>query len=354
MAKQYHDIFQQITEFSNIWLAWQKAARGKRSKISTATFEMALEDQLITLQQELQTQTWRPGGYYSFYIRDPKLRLISAAPFRDRVVHHALCNIIEPIFERTFIGDSYANRKGKGTHSALNKAQQFTRRYRYVLQCDIRQFFPSIDHGVLYRLLSRKIIDQQALRMIRQIINSSRLVYKQLDSNTASASKQYQRLCGLPLGNLTSQFWANVYMNELDQFVKRQLRCPGYLRYVDDFLLFSDSKEQLWQWKNKIRDCLNSLFLEMHERSSTVYPTTQGIPFLGFRIYADYRHLKRKNGVNFSRRLKRLYRSYGRGEIDLDDLKHSLDGWIAHVEHADTWGLRRSLFSLPLPLRHRR
>jgi retron-type reverse transcriptase len=355
--KRYQNLYPQITDFANLYSAWRKAARGKRGKQAAASFEMLLEDELVTLQRQLQAQTWQPGQYHSFMIRDPKLRLISAAPFRDRVVHHALCNIIDPLFERTFIGDSYANRKGKGTHAALDKAQQFSRRYRYVLQCDIVQFFPSIDHDVLYQLLAGKINDDKTLWLIRQIIKSSHQVYPNIECIHLSHINDPDKTMigrGLPLGNLTSQFWANVYMNALDQYVKRQLRCPAYLRYVDDYLLFSDDKKQLWQWKNNIHEYLKTLHLQMHEKPSTVYPCVQGIPFLGLRLYPDYRRLKRRNGVNFARRLSRYYRSHQRGEMALPELTNKVAGWVAHVEHANTWGLRKSLLSSPFRLKNKR
>ena len=155
----YRPLSDEVTSFENLYLAYRKAARGKRGHPPVAAFEFDLEANLCRLQDELVAQTYRPGPYFSFHIHDPKRRLISAAPFRDRVVHHALCNVIEPIFERTFIGDSYANRVGKGTHGALDRAQEFARRYRYVLQCDVEQFFPSVDHAILRGILARKLAD---------------------------------------------------------------------------------------------------------------------------------------------------------------------------------------------------
>lgn len=156
-------MYEEIYEWENLLLAFHRAAKGKRGKAPAATFEYRLEENLIQLQTELRAQTYQPGTYHSFYIHEPKKRLISAAPFRDRVVHHALCNLIEPLFERSFIFDSYANRVGKGTHRALDRAQQFARRFRYVLQCDIRQFFPSIDYTILRHCLVRKIHDERVL-----------------------------------------------------------------------------------------------------------------------------------------------------------------------------------------------
>ena len=206
-------MYTQLTSWDNLLLAYRKAAKGKRGHPNVAAFEYYLEDNLLALQRELYAFTYRPGPYASFTIHEPKRRLISAAPFRDRVVHHALCNIIEPLFERTFIGDSYANRAGKGTHRALDRAQQFARRYRYVLQCDVEQFFPAIDHAILRRILARKIGDERALWLCEQILQSGvgvlaeayRMTYFPGDDIFA-----VERPRGLPIGNLTSQFWGNV------------------------------------------------------------------------------------------------------------------------------------------------
>jgi RNA-directed DNA polymerase len=352
MAKKYDNLYGELTSFTNLYWAFRKAAKGKRGNAAVAAFEFNLEEHLIQIQQELIAQSYTPGEYYSFYIRDPKHRLISAAPFHDRVVHHALCQVIEPIFERTFIGDSYANRVGKGSHKALDKAQAWAKHYPYVLQCDIRQFFPSIDHSVLDAVLERKIADEKTLWLCRQILHSGKdilneeyeMVYFEEDDLLAA-----NRLRGLPIGNLTSQFWANVYLNELDQFVKRNLRVKAYLRYVDDFLLFAKDKKMLWKWKQAIGQFLGMLRLTMHERSSTVYPTKTGIPFLGFRLYPTHRRLKRYSGVAFSRRLRTSYKEFARGELSRADLDARVQGWIAHAQHGDTWGLRRSVLRVPLP-----
>ena len=255
MVKTYRRLYRRIWVWDNLYVAYRGARKGKRGHEAVADFEFALEDNLVKLQDELASKTYCPGPYHSFYIHEPKRRLISAAHFRDRVVHHALCQVIEPIWERRFIHDSYANRQGKGTHRALNRCTYFARRYRYVLPCDVRQYFPSIDHAILRRILARHIADADVMWLVDRI----------LDSGVGVLSEQYDmhwfpgddlmaalRPRGLPIGNLTSQFWANVYLNELDQFVKRELGCAAYLRYVDDFLLFADDKQQLWSWREAI------------------------------------------------------------------------------------------------------
>jgi retron-type reverse transcriptase len=170
--KTYRHLYSHLCNWNNLYLAYLKARKGKRSCPPAATFEYDQEANLVQLQRELAGKTYSPGAYHSFYIHEPKRRLISAAPFRDRIVHHALCNVIEPIFERTFIDDSYANRVGKGTHRAIARAQQYARRFRYVLQCDLRQFFPSIDHAILRHILARKIADDDVRWLIDRILDS--------------------------------------------------------------------------------------------------------------------------------------------------------------------------------------
>lgn len=348
-------LYPQIIAFENLYQAFRKAARGKRAKNDVADFEYDLEANLLRLRQELGEKSYVPGGYYNFRIHDPKPRLISAAPFRDRVVHHALCRVIEPIFERRFICDSYACRVGKGTHRALHRAQQFARKYPYVLKLDIEHFFPSIDHQVLYQQLARVIADGDTLWLCQQILRSGATIHRQEtlplffpgdDLFTAL------RAHGLPIGNLTSQFWANVVLNPLDHFIKRQLKCAGYLRYVDDLLLFAPEKPLLHAWRKSIFHFGQTLRLRFHENQSAVFPVETGIPFLGWRIYPDHLRLKRRNGVAFQRRLKRLSAAYGARQIKLEHLHASIQGWVAHVSHGQTWGLRRALLSqniLPNP-----
>jgi len=351
--KTFKNLYPQITGFENLYWAFKQAAHAKRSKPDVSEFEFDLEENLLSLQAELTNQTYRPGPYHHFDIRDPKPRRISAAPFRDRVVHHALCRVIEPLFERRFIFDSYANRVGKGTHAALDRAQQFSHRYPYVLQCDIQHFFPGIDHAILKQQLDHVIADEPTRWLCSLIIDSGAGIHAHETGAVIFPGNDLLtalRPTGLPIGNLTSQFWANVYLNPLDQFIKRQLKCRAYLRYVDDFLLFSDSKAELHAWRQAIIQYMAGLRLQLHENRAAVYPVHTGIPFLGFRLYPDHRRLKRRNGVAFQRRFARLRCQAAAGRISLSQLDAAVQGWIAHVQHADTWGLRQALLtSVVLP-----
>lgn len=348
--RTYKNLYARVGSWENLHQAWRRARKGKRGREPAATFEFDLEANLIGLQRELRDKTYRPGLYNSFYIHDPKRRLISAAPFRDRVVHHALCNVMEPLFERRFIFDSYANRLGKGTHRALDRCQEFARRFRYVLPCDIRQFFPSIDHAILRATLCRVIADQDVMELVDRI----------LESGVGVLSDEYEmvwfpgddlwdalRPRGLPIGNLTSQFWANCHLDPFDHFVKRVLRCGGpsggYLRYVDDFLFFADDKATLWTWREAAVAYLADLRLSIHDSRAQPRPVTEGIPFLGFVVYPGYRRLKRRNVVNYRRRLRALLKAHQAGEISDGQLAASLLGWINHAQHGDTWGLREAI-----------
>ena len=340
-------LFPRVIAWDNLLLAYRKAARGKRGRLAAAAFEFQLADRLLALQAELQSGTYRPGAYRHFFIHEPKRRKISAAPFRDRVVHHALCNVIEPLFETRFHPHSYANRVGKGTHRAVDQLQAFARCFRYVLRLDIVQHFPSLDHAVLKEELFRVVSDEQVRWLITVILDSGQeVLVDEYDMVTFYGDSLLDaiRPRGLPIGNLTSQFWSNCYLNPLDWFVTRQLGCPAYLRYVDDIALFSDSKRRLWMWRKQIVGFLAGLRLKMHESKAQVAPVTNGIPWLGFVIYPTHRRLKRRNVLQFRRRLQKNISLYRRGEITFAELDAGVQGWINHVRYGDTWGLRRHLF----------
>ncbi len=318
--------------------------RGKRYRASAAVFERHLGQNLTRLRDELCGGAYQPGPYTTFVIFEPARRLISAAPYRDRVVHHALCRVIEPLFERAFLFDSYANRKGKGTHAALDRATHYARKHRFVLQCDIRLFFPSIDHQILLGRLGRRIGCHRTLELCERILaNSNPQEPADFFFEGDDLFTPYERRRGLPIGNLTSQFWANVYMDPFDHFVKDEMGVPGYVRYVDDFLLFGDSKEDLHRWLASIERTLggDGFRLLLHRRKTRIYPVAEGIPFLGFRVFPEHRRLL-PGSVGRARR--RLARIAERGDTSgIAEIRNRLQSWIAHVSHGDTYGLRRHL-----------
>jgi retron-type reverse transcriptase len=344
--KRHGKLYPDIVDFENILLAARKAQKGKRFRDNVLEFNYNLESELIKIQRELTQKSYQPGIYKTFYIKEPKTRMISAAPYPDRVVHHALCNIIVPIIEPTFIDDSYANRVGFGTHKALNRFIKFARSSRYVLQCDIKKYFPSIDHEILKTLLYRKIKCRDSLWLIDTIIDNS---------NEQLASVEYfeqdnllaplERRRGLPIGNLTSQFFANVYLNGFDHFVKEELKVRKYLRYVDDFALFSDDWGFLAEARLAVEEYLAKLRLKIHPVKSQLFETKYGANFLGFRVLPNCIRVRTENLRRARRRVRTMQSDYISGKINLEKVSRSMQSWFAHLEHGDTWQLRQQIFT---------
>jgi len=330
--KTYDKLFPKINNFDNLLKSARLARKGKKMSTEMARFHFNLENELLHLHEELTLHTYQPGAYKTFQIYDPKERMISAAPYRDRVVHHALCQVIEPIFDRTFIYDTYANRLGKGTHQAIERYQYYAQRYPYVLKCDIRKFFASIDHQILKEKLRWKIRCKDTLWLIDSIIDASNpqephLIYFPGDD----LFSPQERKRGLPIGNLTSQFWGNVYLNRFDHFIKEELGVPGYIRYVDDFVLFATSNEELREWKRVIKEKLAELRLVPHPGKTRIYQVKDGVPFLGFTVFPQYRYVRKQNSKRHFRHLRKMVLLKEAGKRSPQQLEDSLNSWLGHL-----------------------
>ncbi|MCP4003068.1 MAG: RNA-dependent DNA polymerase [bacterium] len=330
--KRHGHLFEQIVTWDNFLSAAKKAAAGKTAKPAVARFLFHLEPEILTLQQELSTGSWRPQPYRSFTIREPKLRRISAADFRDRVVHHAIMNVLDPFFERALFAHSYACRVGKGTHAAVRYAQRQARRFPYFLKGDVDRYFETIDHAVLKNLLRRMFKDARLLALLDRIIDAP-----------VPGQQPGQ---GLPIGNLTSQYFANHVLGQLDRFVKQRLRARGYLRFMDDVLIFAETKAELHLHRAAIRRYLaDDLSLRLKGKATWLAPTGQGIPFLGFRIFPRTIRLQGQRWHRMRRRIRRRERAFQQGRISAEELATSVRSSVAHIEHAATRRLRRCFFA---------
>ena len=279
------ELFRQLCDPAWLMACALEAARGKRRKPDVARFLLDLEPECFRLAEQLAQGTWQPGAYRTFRIREPKPRWISAAPFCDRVVHHALVGVMEPHFERRFVAHSYACRVGKGTHRALRRALHLSRIRRYVLKGDVVKFFPSVDHEVVLGEVARVIADERVLALTRQVVGGACpqepvLAWYPGDDLFEPAVRRR----GLPIGNLTSQFLANVLLDRLDHAVMDGMGCGDYVRYCDDFLVFGDDAAALWKVRQGIERVLAGLRLSLHERKGGVHATRGVIPFLGFTL----------------------------------------------------------------------
>lgn len=344
--KRFGNLFDELTSFGNLDRAAHAAAKGKRFQSNVSEFLFDRERRLCRLQDELRSRSYLPGAYRTFEIFEPKRRMISAAPFRDRVVHHALCRVLERVFESTFIFDSYACRVGKGTHAALDRFQRFARQHRYVLQCDVQKFFPSVDHEILKRLIARKIKDGGVLWLADRIIDCSN------DQETAAflfpgddLLTPLSRRRGLPIGNQTSQFFANVYLNPFDHFILERLKAGCYVRYVDDFAIFSNDQRWLSQVREQCVEFLIGLRLKLHPTKSVISRTQDGNRFLGFRVFPTHRLVARENLTRMRRRLRWMQEKFLSGELTAAEIRQRIISWIGHVCHADSFRLRERLFN---------
>ncbi len=335
------DLFEQVCSMRNLRLAAKEALRGKRCRLPGASFFAQQEKELPSLHEELSSGGYRHGPYHYFWVHDPKDRLVAAAPFRDRVVHHAIVRVIEPIFERRFIEDSFACRKCKGTHAAMRRALHFARGHRYALKCDVSKYFPNIDHEVLTGLVERVIGDQRVLGLLDRVLASHADAVVQEWPAGGGLFDYETRRKGLPIGNLTSQFLANVYLNPLDHFVKHDLRVKGYVRYMDDFVLFGDDRAVLKGFGEEIMGKLAELRLTMHPDKYSIVSTNLGLDFAGFVVFTDGRIRVRSSAVRrFDRRYRRMLWEVNHRRRVPADLTMRVRAWGAHVAHAQSYGLR--------------
>lgn len=326
--KRYGNLFHKIYDLENLYQAYEVCLRSKRLKRGVLPFTFHLSAGLLDIQRELKSGTYQVGKYYSFYVFEPKRRLVQALPFRDRIVQQALCQVITPIFQKTFIRDTFACINNRGTHAGSNRLQSFIRKAQnrwgkaYCLQCDIAGYFPSINHEILLNLFARKIKCSPTMRLIRLIT----------DSNGQAT--------GIPIGNLLSQLSANLYLSQLDHYIKEKIHIKYYLRYMDDFCLIHGSKKYLAYLKSDIENFLeNQLALKLNRKTS-IFPLAQGVDFLGYRTWPTHKLVRKRSIKKARRKLKSMAGKYSSGQIDLSKISASIRSWVAHCSHADTYNLR--------------
>jgi RNA-directed DNA polymerase len=324
-----HMEYSQLISIEQLFQAWGAFRRGKGNKRDVQLFERNLEDNLFSLHHDLKNKTYTHGDYDAFFIHDPKRRHIHKAEVLDKVVHHLLYTYLYKVFDNTFIADSYSCRTGKGTHKGVLRLEAFTRRASnnytkpcWVLKCDIKKFFANVDHIILNRLLEEKIANNDILRLLAEVIHSFHT-----DGGIGK---------GIPLGNLTSQVFANIYLNELDQFAKHTLKIPYYLRYADDFLVVANNRTQLKQYLTSFAEFLEKhLQLQMHPQKIVFRKLSWGIDFLGYIVLPHYRLPRTKTKRRAFKKLKERINS-----VTFDE---SLQSYLGYFSHANAFEVSQSL-----------
>lgn len=328
--------FEDIISLDNLLRAWEDFLPGKRHKKDVAEFSLNLLDNIMILHLDLIDHSYKHGGYHAFKINDPKPRDIHKATVRDRLVHHAIYRILYPLFDKKFIFDSYSCRLGKGTHRALNRFHRFfykvsrnNTRTCWVLKCDVRKFFASIDHNILLSILREHITAQNILNLLTKVIQSF---------------PSERKFVGLPLGNLTSQLFVNIYLNKFDQFVKNNLKVRYYIRFADDFVILSEDSRYLELILIQIKAYLyNELKLELHPRKVSIETFASGVDFLGFINFANYRILRTKTKNRMFTKVKNKRDSCQKGLLPVESFNQSLQSYLGLLSHCNGYNLQKKL-----------
>lgn len=348
------NLYEKIYDFENLYKAWENARKGKRYRDDVLIFNRNYEEQLIDIQNRLIYEMYEVGRYHTFYVYEPKKRLIMSLPFKDRIVQWAIYQQLFPLYEKTFINDSYACRRDKGTHKAADKLQYWLRqtdrkpeRY-YYLKMDISKYFYRVDHDILLKILQKRIKDEKLIRLLEKIINCDNTQFGLPMGKEPDEVEVIDRLSdkGMPIGNLTSQMFANIYLNEVDQYAKHKLRLHYYIRYMDDIIILHEDKKYLAEVKVMIEDFLNDNLRLNLNKKTTIKPCSMGIDFVGFRIWATHRRMKKKTAVKIKRNLKGHIHRVACGKESKERLERTIASYRGILSHCNSYGMRQSLNKL--------
>ncbi len=348
--KVYNNIYNSIISPDNLFEAWETFKSDKQKKPDVAGFEWKLEENLFDLHHDLRTHAYKHGAYTAFWIRDPKLRNIYKATVRDRILHHAVFRVLNPIFEPTFIATSFSCRIGKGTHRGMLYVRDTIRKISanytrpcFVLKCDIRKFFDSVDQNILTDILKKRIKDEETISLLDELVGSYSSPCRERERERESRSATRK---GIPIGNLTSQLFANIYMNEFDQFIKHGLGVKNYARYTDDFVVLSEDRSYLENLLSSIKSFLgDKLLLELHPKKVEILRYSRGVDFLGYVALPYHIAVRTKTKRRMMRKLKERIRMYKQGEISETALFASLDSYLGVLSHADAHNLKQEIES---------
>jgi retron-type reverse transcriptase len=347
--KPYKHIYKQVCDFENLYEAYKKASLGKRFRNEVLAYSANLEENLLDLRRELLSGEYQMGNYREFFVYEPKKRLIMAIPFRDRIVQWAIYRVVNPLILNGYIADSFACINGRGIHSAVKRIQYWAAlldkgEKGYYLKLDISKYFYRIDHNVLLDIIKRKFDDAPLVALLEKIIRNDKVAFGLPPG--ASPGDGAKRIFdkGMPIGNLTSQMFANLYLNELDQYIKRTLGAKHYCRYMDDSVILATDKARLHEYRAKIEAFLSDkLKLSLNDKSA-LRELGEGIDFCGYRIWGSHIKLRKASALRMKHRLKKLMKQYAAGEVKLEEAQRTLAAYKGVLEHCDSHALRMAIY----------
>ncbi len=333
MPKTVKNVYDDAVTFEKLLKAHKKSRIGKREKKKVILFELKLEQELLDIEKELKNGTYKHQGYTEFKVYEPKERKIMASSYRDRVVHQWYVeNFIKPYFVPQFISTSYAGIEGRGMHKASKDVQIAMRKAKkkwedyYILKMDVTKYFQNIDKRIFWNIFKRKIKDKKLLWLTRNILIST------------------EGMVGLPLGNYTSQMFANIYLNELDQYAKHGLKCKSYFRYMDDIVIVCENKKIAQNTLKQLSKYLEEKLKLTLNSKTKIFKGTQGVNFCGYKINENRLKIRNSSKYRMKRKLRKYTNELKEGKITLPEIQRSIAGWIGYVKHADSYKLRKSMF----------
>ncbi|MFH1365154.1 MAG: reverse transcriptase/maturase family protein [archaeon] len=344
--KTYDNLYEDIISLPNLYKAYFRAKKGKKN-LKFQRFDKNLNENLWKLHEDLANKTYESSGYTVFYVKDYKKRKILAPSFRDHVLHHAIYNYLEEIYEQTFIFDSFACRKGKGTHFGLKRLKHFINKHSendYFIKCDISKYFYSIDHLKLKEIFAKKIKDKELLWLLGKIIDSH--FEENIPAHIFNPFTLNQEK-GIPIGNLISQLFANIYLNELDSFVKCQLDIKDYVRYVDDFVILEKDKSKVGKIISELKSFLeNELYLKLEDKKIQVNKISFGVDFIGYVIFKRFTRVRTRNYRRFKNKLDEKFSQFWKNEISFEEIKCSLSSYFAHLSYTNSEKIKKRIVAV--------
>lgn len=351
MSKQIKNVYKTLCTYENLYEAYLQARKYKRYRDEVLKFSYNLEEELWDIKDELINHSYKVGGYREFYVFEPKQRLIMALPFKDRVIQWGIYQLLNPIFDKTYIDDSYGCRVGKGTLRAVQRLHYWLKQVGkkeekfYYLKLDVSKYYYRVDHEILINILRKKIKDDEMIELLKTIINYDGTLFGLKVNGDVNNPEDRLSGKGIPIGNLTSQMFANLYLNELDQYCKRILSIKYYVRYMDDIIILSNDKKKLHEYKELIQTFVEEKLKLNLNKKTTIRPISLGIEFVGYRLWPTHIKIRKSTSMKMRKRLKYVKKQFERNQLPFEKVNATVQSYMGILKHCNSFRLQNKIFN---------